>query len=342
MRSRILSSRGSSLIEMSISSILTMIILMAGVALFRPAVDISFLISQQAGMNQTARFSLDVFTTELSLAGNGMTGGGIQLPVGTGVAPKFACNREEGCYILNNTFPGSRLYAIIPGNSKGPTINGVATDVVTFVYVDPDSNLDQYPLTSMTNDRAYFDAGMDPPYNDPVSGARLGDILMLCNEKGCAAGVVTAVVGGRTYFSVGSSYDPIKFNQTAAGYGSLSSIQNPASETRAYRLVVTTFYIDNSNPDVPRLMRQVNTGKPRVAALFVENLQLSYDIFDENSSTVTTNLADAGGNPNQIRKINVSIGARSPVEGTHVRSYERLVLTTSVSARSLRYRDYYE
>ena len=104
---------------------------------------------------------------------------------------------------------------------------------------------------------------------------------------------------------------------------------------------MVTYYIDASNPDALRLMRQVNAHPSQVAAFNVENLQMSYDIFDQNSSTVTNDLSDAGGTPNQIRKINMSLGARSPGELLFQRGYERLILTTSVSPRNLRFRDLY-
>ena len=85
-------------------------------------------------------------------------------------------------------------------------------------------------------------------------------------------------------------------------------------------------------------MRQVNANAPGVASIFVENLQLTYDIFDENSATVTNNLPSAGGKPNQIRKVNISVGARSATESSEG-GYEHVTLTTSLSTRSLRFRD---
>ena len=104
---------------------------------------------------------------------------------------------------------------------------------------------------------------------------------------------------------------------------------------------MVTYYIDASNPDALRLMRQVNAHPPQVAAFNVENLQMSYDIFDKNLSAVTNDFSDADGKPNQIRKINMSLGARSPGESLFERGYERLTLTTSVSPRNLRFRDLY-
>ena len=87
MRQKALSIRGSSVIELCMSTLLTGVLLLAGGALFRPAVDLSFMVSQRAAMQQSARLAMDVMSRELALAGNGIPGGGIQLPDGVGSAP---------------------------------------------------------------------------------------------------------------------------------------------------------------------------------------------------------------------------------------------------------------
>jgi len=223
----------------------------------------------------------------------------------------------------------------------GEVVNGILTDIVTVAYRDPNSHLDEYPLTevSVNGNQIRFDTSTSPAYDDPNTGVKSGDVLLLCNMNGCAAGAVTNVQAANGYVDLGA--DPLNMNQSAAAFGNISSIMSPASETRAFRILVVTYYIDASTPDALRLMRQVNAHPPRVAAFNVENLQMSYDIFDQNSSTVTNDLSDAGGTPNQIRKINLSLGARSPGEALFQRGYERLILTTSVSPRNLRYRDLY-
>ena len=316
---------------------------MAGAMLFRPAMDLSVLLTQQAGTQQAARLAVNVLTSELIQAGNGLPGGGIQLPGGAGsVDPLFACDGGD-CYVTGNTYPNDRLYAVTPGNGKGPTVNTVSTDSVTIAYRDPTSNLDQLPLTNISanGDQITFDPATSPAWDDADTGVKVGDILVLCNVNGCAAGEVNKIHGAHLHLNGSEATDPdyLEFNQPAAAYGNIPSII-PAAATRAFRLLVVTFYIDNSNTDVPRLMRQVNAHAPSVASLFIENLQLSYDIFDENSATVTNNLPDAGGNPNQIRKVNISIGARSPTESVGG-GYVHLTLTTSISTRSLRFRDTY-
>jgi hypothetical protein len=346
MRQKVLSSRGSSVLEMTMSTLLTGVLLLAGGALFRPAIDVSHMVIQRAAMQQSARSAMNVMSRDLRLAGNGIPGGGIQLPAGTGsVRSKFACDSGQ-CYQTNpvtnpdNEYSSARLHALTTGDDKGAVVNGILTDIVTVAYRDPNSNLDEYPLTevSVSGNQIRFDTSTSPAYDDPDTGVKSGDVLLLCNMNGCAAGVVTSVLADG-YVNLGA--DPLNMNQPAAAFGNIVSLLNPASETRAFRILVVTYYIDASNPDALRLMRQVNAHPSQVAAFNVENLQMSYDIFDQNSSTVTNDLSDAGGTPNQIRKINMSMGARSPGESLFERGYERLTLTTSVSPRNLRFRDLY-
>ncbi|MCH8017655.1 MAG: hypothetical protein IH917_13640 [Acidobacteria bacterium] len=343
MPQKALSSRGSSVLEMMMATLLTGVLLLAGGALFRPAIDVSHMVIQRAAMQQSARSAMDVMSRDLRLAGNGIPGGGIQLPAGAGsVPPKFACDSGD-CYLTvsDNQYSSARLHALTTGDNKGAVVNGITTDIVTVAYRDPNSNLDEYPLTevSVSGNQIQFDISTSPAYDDPDTGVKSGDVLLLCNMNGCAAGAVTNVQAANGYVDLGA--DPLNMNQPAAAFGNISSIMNPASETRAFRILVVTYYIDASNPDALRLMRQVNAHPSQVAAFNIENLQMSYDIFDQNSSTVTNDLSDAGGTPNQIRKINLSLGARSPGESLFQRGYERLILTTSVSPRNLRFRDLY-
>ena len=343
MRQKALSSRGSSVLEMMMATLLTGVLLLAGGALFRPAIDVSHMVIQRAAMQQSARSAMDVMTRDLRLAGNGIPGGGIQLPAGAGsVPPKFACD-SGSCYLTvsDNQYSNARLYALTTGDEMGEVVNGILTDIVTVAYRDPNSNLDEYPLTevSVNGNQIRFDTSTSPAYDDPDTGVKSGDVLLLCNMNGCAAGAVTNVQAANGYVDLGA--DPLDINQPSAAFGNIASLMNPASEIRAFRILVVTYYIDASNPDALRLMRQVNAHPSQVAAFNVENLQLSYDIFDQNSSTVTNDLSDAGGTPNQIRKINLSLGARSPGEALFQRGYERLILTTSVSPRNLRFRDFY-
>ena len=223
MRRKYSSSRGATLVEVVTAVILSSVVVMAAAMLFRPAMDLSSLLTQQAGTQQAARLAVNVLTSEVPQAGNGLPGGGIQLPGGTGsVDAKFACD-GGGCYVTGNTYPNDRLYAVIPGDGKGPTVNTVATDSITIVYRDPTSNLDQLPLTSINTDgdRITFDGATSPAWNDADTGVKVGDVLVLCNVNGCAAGEVNRINAGQVHLDgdeTGYS-DYLELNQPAAAYG---------------------------------------------------------------------------------------------------------------------------
>ncbi|MFB3068913.1 MAG: hypothetical protein ACE1ZI_06525, partial [Acidobacteriota bacterium] len=225
MRQSSLSSRGSSLVEMTMSTLLAGVVLLAGGALFRPALDISYLTAQQAAMQRSVRLAIDVISRELSLAGNGIPGGGIQLPSGAGsVDSKFACDLNSVCYVTSNVYTDERLYALTTGDAKGSVVNGITTDVVTVAYRDPNSNLDQFPLVSVTGNQITLNTSTSPAYDDPNTGVKGGDMLLLCNMHGCAAGVVTNVqINGVVDLGVG---DPLNINQPTAEFGNISSILN--------------------------------------------------------------------------------------------------------------------
>ena len=114
------------------------------------------------------------------------------MPSGAGSgSPLFGCDSSD-CYISDNDYADDNLYAIIPGDGIGPTINGGATDVVTLVYEDNTADLNQFPLTNITasGNQITFDDSTDPPIEDVIAE---GDMLVLCNINGCAAGVVTGI-----------------------------------------------------------------------------------------------------------------------------------------------------
>jgi prepilin-type N-terminal cleavage/methylation domain-containing protein len=342
------SSSGFSLLEMMVATAAGLVLLASTVALFRQAVDLAWVVTQRAEMQQNARVAINMITRDVSIAATGMPSGGVQLPSGAGsVNSKFACD-ASGCYVTNNVYGASRLYAITPGDTKGSTVNGQATDAIVAVYRDPNSSLDQLPLKTISaaGDSVQFDAATNPPINDPAVGVAVGDVLVTCNINGCAAGVVTAVNATTRTVTFGSG-DPLSVNQPLAACGNIKSLQSPAGsgtypQSCAFRIQIVTYYIDASNPASPRLMRQVNAQRPVPVAENIENLQFSYDIFNDNTGAETSNLSDAGGTPNQIRKVNISVSARGPVQRLVGRGFDRLNLVTSVGPRNLAFRDRYQ
>jgi hypothetical protein len=148
--------------------------------------------------------------------------------------------------------------------------------------------------------------------------------------------------------------DPLNINQSGAAGGNIASLLDPPPGptfplTWAVRGIVVTYYIEvppgedgmagTADDGDPRLMYQVNGHSPVPVADRVENLQFSYDIFDDDDSVATANLADADGAPNQIRKVNITITVRSPSTGLFNTGAKRVSLSTSVSPRNLSFRD---
>src|ERR1700756_4845311 len=96
------------------------------------------------------------------------------------------------------------------------------------------------------------------------------------------------------------------------------------------------------------LMRQVNARTPSPVAENIEDLQITYDVLDDSKSpaVLTANLPDAAigspatPQPNQIRKINLVLTARSPrpnAQGV----IDRMSIPTSVGPRNLSFGDRY-
>lgn len=337
--------RGMSLIEVLVAMGLLMILLTTVAALMRPAADLSSLAQQRGEVQHNVRVGLNSMARELSLSGTGFPLGGVQLPAGAGASPPvFACSFEE-CYVDDNEFTDRRLYAVTPGSGRGQVIEGVPTDVVTFAFRDDRFDLDQYPLLSLNSDGTVIevDNRTTPPITDPVVGIVPGDVLLLSNANGVAAAVVTGVTGREIYLSSG---DPLGFNQPEAEYGNVKALRNPDTgeypPTRAFRVNIVTYFLDARDRERPRLMRQVNAHRAEPVAEFIERLQITYDIFDDDSSAAVSNLPDANNRPNQIRKINLFLAGRSPQDRLLGRGFDWTSMRTSVSARNLAFRDRYQ
>jgi hypothetical protein len=324
---------------------LTLLILSGVISLFRQGIHSSGMTTQRTEMQQNARVALNLMAQDLSIAGTGFPLGGIQLPTGTGSQdPRYGCDINSQCNATQNA-QDDWLYGITPGDGLGPTINGAATDVVTLVYRDPNLPLDRNVLASIADagDSVQVNAADVSLISDTAHGVKNGDVLVLCNAHGCAAGAVTSVSSATLSFA---DNDPLRFNQTGAASGKIASIANSGSPvtyppTSAYRVLVARYYIDSTTN---RLMRQVNALPAVPVAENVENLQITYDTFDDATLTATANLSslpNTYGVLNQIRKINVTVSVRAPSPDTFKAKYERFSLKTSVSARNLAFRDRY-
>jgi len=211
--------------------------------------------------------------------------------------------------------------------------------------------------------------------NGGADDLRAGDLIMLTRGATSALVMVTTVVGQTVNFASGGVLDPLNLNQQGAGDGTVKELAAspdadvytppnpmppaaspqplPVIATEATRIRMVTYYIDaETDKNRPRLVRRINFGIPTAVAFDVEGLSISYDLVDgdKNPANVRMDADDLAGDgdcddacsPNQIRKINIMLSARSKTKlkgsGQHLRN--RLI--TQVSFRSLAFVDRYQ
>jgi hypothetical protein len=277
--------------------------------------------------------------------------------------------------------PASVMTAVIPGTGLGPTINGVATDLITIVLADgaflsTDSGYDVY-LTKLCTSPSPNSITVDPGVDISNGGAddlHTGDLIMLMKGSATTLVEITAVDGVQT--ASFASNDALNLNQTTAVNGTFSSLVALApadtctvtsfQSTTATRIRMISYYIDTvSDPTRPRLVRRINNGDAvptsytnsttsgTPLAFDVDNLQVSYDLVDgvNNPAGVRFTTADLNGtgacspnpcSPNQIRKINVTLWGRSRTPLRQTKQYLRNSLSTQVSLRSMSFIDRYK
>jgi prepilin-type N-terminal cleavage/methylation domain-containing protein len=322
--------RGFSLVELLIAMVVTLIIMAAGLMMFKKSSDAIFIVSQKAEMQSNARVAINSIVRDLSRAGSGgMTHGGISLPTTTAVfAPPYAGPPFNGIVnVSGNVFSDGVLYMVTPDWKGGPTINGQTTDGIAVSYVDPIlegpenlpnvADLRLHPTTNISanGDMVTLDPVTTTALNDPGTGVKVGDVFMLVNSKGTVAASVSGFVAGGTAIGFAQG-DPLKMNDTSGGKpGSISSLGNPCAvgpgcatgvnypPVTLFRIMLVSYFIEQldglGNPLTVtaagaqdyRLMRQVNAQAPVTMAEHVVALNFSYDLRDANPGG--TNSPDA-------------------------------------------------
>ena len=198
--------------------------------------------------------------------------------------------------------------------------------------------------------------------NNGNTGLNPGDLILLQNNNTLGDGSITGTdtatsdsTGQMALLYVSSvdtadnsikfsSGDPFALNNSGASTGTLAQIQSPPPgsgnypTTTATRVWMITYFIDNSNPNRPVLMRQVNLKQPQAVGEVIENMQLFYDILNAGSSPVTVTAGQE--NPTQaqlpdIRDAYIILYARSENPYSQSGTYFRNNLETVVSIRGL-------
>jgi hypothetical protein len=192
-----------------------------------------------------------------------------------------------------------------------------------------------------------------------------GQLMMVTKGSLTTLVQVTAMNPVNRVLTFGAG-DSLNLNQPAAAAGTLAALNasapaNATGNVRLTRIRMISYYLDNTIPGSPRLVRRVNNGHPTVfnntlgtvVGGDVEGLRLTYDLVDgtANPSDVRFSASDVGGGgacapnactPNQIRKISVTLTARSSGAAEAGTTIFRNALTSQVSLRSMAFVNEYQ
>jgi len=351
--------KGFTFVELMIAIAVMLVVMAAATSLYQKSVQVSTIVNQQSEMQSELRAAANQLARDLNQAGTAVPIGGIPIPSAAsgGTDPQFACDSIK-CYItVGNTFTQGVLYKVTPANGVGPNVVQ-ASDAIVLTYIDPGLNWGAYPtqVAAIDGSSITMPAGTTPALDASDVGLNVGDVLLLQNSNGAAAGVVTSYVAATRVISF-ANLDPLNMNQSGATAGNIKSLRfSPVPGAAPYypaitvsRIMMVTYFIQKtttpSGPDT-QLMRQIGARTPTPVADHIEDLQFTYDVFDTNTSTLTAALPDAAVGspatpvPNQIRKINITMSVRSPrpnAQGV----YDHFSLTTSIGPRNLSFRDRY-
>jgi prepilin-type N-terminal cleavage/methylation domain-containing protein len=361
---------GFSLVELMVAMVLVLIIMGGALTGLTNAYRSNESAKAVTGVNNNLRIGIDVMVRDLIQVGQGLpTGRTVQVPSFTG-ALQIQRPHPEGSACT--TFPvGPSIPAVTAGPGCGPTIEGVATDMVTTIAVD--SVLDAVPVqsfaaaahTATVSTPAQSTSGKDISVGT-ADDIRVGDLLMFTKGSMSALVYVTDVDGNQTVtFATG---DPMNLNQFHAPPDDAGTVDDlataapvTAQSTLVSRIRMISYYLDNTiDPAAPRLMRHMGWGNPAAAvnrrggtvAFSIETLQFSYDVRDGATNparvrmvaadlTTTGDCAPNACAPTQIRKVNILMAGRSADVSPVTRRFYRNALNTQVSLRSLALRDKY-
>ena len=339
------SERGMSLVEVLLTLTITLIISLGALSAYNESRKAITAGTVLAGSNQNLRASINLMSRDLIQTGRELPNAGIPTPSGTG----SVAIKRPGIPGTDLTIPaawGNVLPAICPGPGLGPTISGVATDLVQNMFADGTLALNQYPLTSVLSDGSRMTVDARTNIKDAATGLRPGDQIWFTNAVGDAIQTVTRVSGQDVYFAAGDpTNDPWGLNQRTAAAGTVLNIRTGTTFplTSATRVTMVTYYIDTTTVAGQfRLMRRVGFSTPRLIAMGIDNVQATYDIVDGTTNPTSRDDAVAPNTPVQIRKVNLFLAARSDVTLPQTRQLLRLSVSTQVSLRAMSFVDRYK
>jgi Tfp pilus assembly protein PilW len=360
------SDAGYSLVELLIATLILTTIMGATMTGLSDAIRANETVVHITSLNNTLRSGMDLIVRDLLQTGSGLPTSHTILIPSSGSAATMRRPGPPGTAYTSNA-GDLNIAAVIPGPGLGPTINGVPTDTITVLTAD--NNFSEVAVSAVM-----------PTYVDVVAGVNIGtgidrvtpgQLIMITKQSLTTLVQVTAVNASARRITFADN-DSLRLNQSAVGIvGNLralnaaapaSPVSAAAAATFLTRVRMITYYLDDTTrPGHPRLVRRINNGHPTTfdntlgtaVALDVENLQFSYDL--NNGSTnpgnvefVALDLTTAGAcapaacSPTQIRKVNITLGARSSNANVPDAKVHRNVLTSQVSLRGMAFVNEYQ
>ncbi len=330
--------QGLGLIEVLLSTAIFLILLASTLSSLNDALGLNEKASLMADLEQNLRAGSNFLVRDFSQAGWGIPTGGLPIPTGAGVHNVV----RPGPPGTNYTFaPSQTIAAINPGATLGPLGNGRLTDIVNILYADNQLPLNTRPLDAIAANGTNMTVNAATPITGVNNAIQSGDLIAFSNALGNALQYVTRVNHQIVYFEAN---DPLNLNQQGAPSGAILHIQSGGvfPPTTATRVWLVSYYLDTTtDAATPRLIRRVNNRPGEVVALILEDLQLSYDLVDGVTNPTNIKSPTAPNSPNQIRKANTFLTARSSARVRNTGDYLHRSLTTQVGLRCLTFVDRY-
>jgi len=367
---------GFTISELLVALALTLVVTGTALTTFKNALNINETAGQLADANQNLRAGTNQLVRDLMMAGRIIAGGGVPAPSGSGVnaISRPAPPGQTLTFQLVQDDDGVlNIPSITHGYQLGPTINGSKTDMVTILTVDEFepaiSGIGSGTPTGLQGTIAADGSSVTLPSTSPwlvgdtvndTAAINVGDLILFKNANGSAMQTVTSKDATHIYFAA-NSQDWFNFNQRSSSFaGTVHCIKTSSAcdtlpvsntvltmnfpNTALFRALMITYYVDNTTtPGTPRLTRVINHFTPQALAGVVEDLDLTYDLVDPSSNSVsdipslpyTDAVTGVKYTNNMIKKVNVHVGVRSESISKPAQDYVRNHISTAVDVRSL-------
>lgn len=359
LRAPLTATAGFSLVELLVSMGLTTVVIGATLTGMANVMKGNETVMAIANMNNSVRAGLDLMVRDFLQVGSGLPAShAVSIPHGDGAVAIRIPGPPGTTFVTALT--DETLPAVIPLAGQGPSINGVATDVVAVLMAD-NAFLDQ-ELSAVTDTSVVVAAGPDLATGpDRVVAGQ----LMLISKGSVNTLVQVTDVDLPNRRLTFADNDSLMLNQSGAEAGTLGALNleepvNSAAATRISRLRMITYYLDARDSDHPRLVRRINNGDATTfdntlgtaVAMDVIDLQLAYDIsngtgnpggVEMTATDLTTSgtcAPDACGRT-QIRKVNISLTSRPPDQLAARSAFLSNTLESQVSLRAMAFVDRY-